>query len=84
MIMNNELGLSKTQIRRIIQQHMDKNADLLIGVDDPEVNEMINVLLDAFAEVIHINNKELSNDIDNVIENIAEKGICDALGRRNF
>jgi hypothetical protein len=58
------VGLSYDKIRQIIQEELDRNADLLIGIDDPEVLEMINVLADAFSKAIEKNNEAISGDLD--------------------
>lgn len=56
------VGLAYDEIRQIIQDELDRNADLLIGIDDPEVLEMINVLADAFSKAIEKNNEQISQD----------------------
>jgi hypothetical protein len=57
------MGLDKEQISKIINKELDKNADLLIGIDDPELNQLINVLTEAFSLAIAENNSRLEGDI---------------------
>ena len=64
MITNSTIGLSYEDIREIINDELERNADLLIGIDDPEVQEMINVLADAFSKAIEQNNEQISKDLD--------------------
>jgi hypothetical protein len=61
---NSTVGLSYDDIREIIDKELDRNADLLIGIDDPEVQEMINVLADAFSKAIEKNNERISRDLN--------------------
>jgi len=59
-----DLGLSRKDVRKIIQSHMDKNADLIIGIDDPEMIQLIDVLCDAIAIAIEQNNIKIKRDQD--------------------
>ena len=61
-------GLSRDVVKGIINKHLQENADILVGVDDPEVNQLVEVLVDAFADVIEENNKELRGDIESQIK----------------
>lgn len=65
---NSTVGLSYDKIRKIINDELDRNADLLIGIDDPEVQEMINVLADAFTKAIEKNNEAISDDLDSYLK----------------
>lgn len=49
-------GLSAEQIDEIIEGQLEKNADILIGIDDPEMREMIDVLKHAISIAIVENN----------------------------
>ena len=70
---------------KIIRKRLDENADLLIGVDDPEVNELVNVLVNAVAEAIKINNEQLSNDLKENFKKFSENGgLVDSLGGSLF
>lgn len=60
---NSTVGLPYDEIRQIIQDDLDRNADLLIGIDDPEMQEMINVLADAFSKAIEKNNNKITKDL---------------------
>ena len=64
----NNFGLSKKDIEEIIEKELEKNADILIGIDDPEMIEMIDVLKKAFSKAIEINNEELEESIENFIK----------------
>jgi len=65
-----QFGLEKEGARKIVQEHFKKNADILIGIDDPEVNQLVEILVEAFIDIIDKNNKEISNNIQ---EYLAEK-----------
>lgn len=83
--MNNNYGLDKSDIAKIIKKRLDENADLLIGVDDPEVNELINILVEAVAEAIQLNNKQMTLDIDEELDKSSKKGgLVDNFGRSIF
>jgi hypothetical protein len=64
------LGLTREKIKESIKDELDKNADLLIGIDDPEVQEMINVLVDSFSKAIEQNNEEIANDIETYLKKL--------------
>lgn len=66
--LNSTVGLPYNEIRNIISDELDRNADLLIGIDDPEVQEMINVLADAFTKAIEKNNEAISDDLDSYLK----------------
>lgn len=55
----NNLGLSQKQIKTLIQGYLDKNADLIIGIDDPELVQLISVLCDGVAFAIEKNNQTI-------------------------
>lgn len=69
MIYFKQFGLSREDIKKIIDRYFKENADILIGIDDPEVNQLIEVLVDAFAEAIEENNEQFSKDIKEYIQN---------------
>lgn len=60
--MSGNVGLSKSAIRQVLQKHIDQNSDLLIGVDDPEMVQLIEVLCDGIAEAIAANNDKIAQD----------------------
>jgi len=60
----NNIGLTEKQIENLIDRELDSNADLLIGIDDPEVQEMMSVLKKAIAVAISENNKQIQSDIE--------------------
>jgi hypothetical protein len=66
----NNLGLSKKEVEEIIDEELEKNADLLIGVDDPEVLEMIQVLKSAFAKAIEKNNQKIEEKVGKPLEKL--------------
>jgi DNA-binding protein YbaB len=61
-------GLNRESVKKIINEHLQKNADILIGVDDPDVNQLVDVIVEAFADAIEKNNRELRDDIDSQIK----------------
>ena len=61
--LSNELGLSRDELVKHIRKELDKNADLLIGVDDPEMNLLIDVLVEAMGKVMDENNRKIKKDI---------------------
>jgi Mg/Co/Ni transporter MgtE len=67
-----QFGLDKSKIEKIIDRELDKNADVLIGVDDPEVLEMISVLKESIAKVVSENNRLVSEEVENYIKEIIE------------
>lgn len=60
----NNLGLSKSEIRKIIQKNLDQNADLVIGIDDPELVQLIDVLCDGIAFAIDKNNYAIQQALE--------------------
>lgn len=72
-----QFGLSREDIKKIIDRYFKENADILIGIDDPEVNQLIEVLVDAFAEAIEENNEQFSKDIKEYIQEtiIGKRGL---------
>lgn len=58
-----KFGLSAEKIEEVIDKVLEKNADLLIGIDDPEMQEMISVLKHAIAIAIEENNEKIQKDL---------------------
>jgi hypothetical protein len=56
-------GLTVEDVEAIIDRELDANADVLIGIDDPEVLEMIQVLKKAVAVAISENNRQLESEL---------------------
>lgn len=50
----------------IIEKHLNENADLLIGLDDPELNQLIKVLTEGVAAAIENAVDELQADVSNI------------------
>ena len=50
----------------IIERHLDENADLLIGLDDPELGQLIKVLTEGVATAIEHAVDELQSEINNI------------------
>ena len=83
--MQGDFGLDEKEIKKIIEKHFEENADLLIGIDDPEINEMINVLTKAFIEVISTNNDVITKNVESCIKEAFSKGgLTDSFGRSVF
>lgn len=66
-------GLNKSDILKIINSHLDKNADLLIGIDDPEINQLITVLVEGMTNAIEENNQAIEEQIQELIQDLEEK-----------
>lgn len=64
----NQIGLSSQAIEAIIDNELNANADLLIGIDDPEVLEMVQVLKKAVAKAIHENNRKVDQKLDELFQ----------------
>lgn len=75
-------GLNREAVRKIIDGHLQKNADILIGVDDPDVNQLVDVVVEAFADVIEKNNEELRDDIESQIKETIKNLSARELGIR--
>lgn len=52
--------------KEIIEKHLDENADLLIGLDDPELNQLIKVLTEGVAAAIEAATDELRADVKRI------------------
>lgn len=72
----NNFGLDKKDIKKIFENHFKENADILIGIDDPEVNQLVDILVNAFTEVVDRNNEQITEDVKNYIGNntVLKKG----------
>ncbi len=68
--MFNPPGISHEQIKKIIKDELNRNSDLLVGIDDPEMQEMIEVICNAFSKAIDANNKKLALYIEERLEKI--------------
>jgi uncharacterized protein YaaQ len=66
--MNPKFGLTKAEITEIIEKKFDDNADLLIGINDPEVAELINIIKDSFIEVTNRNNLKIQEQFNEAVE----------------
>ncbi len=62
------LGLRPKEIEEIIENKFNKNADLLIGINDPEVAEIIEVLKQVIIEVVEENNREIESEFYDAVE----------------
>lgn len=56
--------------KAIIKKHLDENADLLIGLDDPELSQLIDVLVDGIAQAIAASKEELESGLEGLERNI--------------
>lgn len=61
---SDSVGMSKRELDQLFEREMEKNADLLVGIDDPEVLEMISVLKKAVIAAIIANNEKIEDDIN--------------------
>ncbi|MCK5319952.1 hypothetical protein KAJ61_01020 [Candidatus Parcubacteria bacterium] len=55
-------------IKKYIKKELEKNSDILIGVDDPEILELINILVDVFSKAIEKNNEKLLDEVEEMIK----------------
>ena len=60
----NNLGLDYKEIKNIIKGHLDKNADLIIGLDDPELTQLVDVICEGVAIAIEANNEHVGSQIE--------------------
>jgi len=67
-MMRPKLGLRSTEIIQILEKKFDDNADLLIGINDPEVAEIINVLKEAIVEIVDKNNQQIEDRFNDAVE----------------
>lgn len=56
--------------KMIIRKHLDENADLLIGLDDPELSQLIDVLIEGIAQAIAASKEELESSVEGIKKNI--------------
>lgn len=63
----NSFGLSKEDIEKIIDKELEINADLLIGIDDPEMQEMIDVIKKAVSKAVSKNNSQIEECVKRLI-----------------
>ena len=54
--------------KTIIKKHLDENADLLIGLDDPELAQLIDVLVDGVAYAIAASKDELASEVESYVK----------------
>jgi len=66
--MFNNFGLSKKEMETIIDNEIESNADIVIGIDDPEMIEMIDILKKAFSKALEANNEALESSVEQLIE----------------
>ena len=53
--------------------YFKENADILIGIDDPEINQLVDILVSAFSEAIEKNNNKIADDIIEYIKELGDK-----------
>lgn len=56
-------GLSKYQIKRIINNSLNKNPDLKYYINNEYIEEVLNLLVDGISEAIESNSKKILDDI---------------------
>ncbi len=71
---NEQFGLPKQEIAQIISDELEKNADILVGIDDPEVNEMIKILIVGISKAIVENNSLLESATKNYMSEHSRRG----------
>jgi len=68
-----QFGLDKNELKKLIKKHFKENADILIGIDDPEINQLVDILVSAFSEAIEKNNNKIADDIIEYIKELGDK-----------
>jgi len=66
------VGLSEKEVSKIIRKHLNQNADLLIGIDDPEMTQLLDVLVEGVSKAIQENNEEIEEQLEDVIKEVEE------------
>ena len=61
-------GLSKAEIKAIIQRQLDINPDLKYYIDNPYFDEFIALLIDGICMAIHENSERVIKDIERDIK----------------
>jgi len=64
------LGLEKEKLKDIIGDCFKKNSDILMGIDDPEVIQLKDVIVDAFIDAMDRNNQKMHKDLEKIIETV--------------
>jgi len=59
-------------VRKRYQKHLNQNADLLIGIDDPEMTQLLDVLVEGVSKAIQENNEEIEEQLEDVIKEVEE------------
>lgn len=62
------LGMSKTEIKRQVQGELNKHADILIGLDDPELNLLIDALIQAITDTVSANNAVIAEQLQKTFD----------------
>ncbi len=62
-------GLSESEVKRIIQDELDKNPDLKYYINNPYFNEMLSLLIDGVSKAIICNGEKILNDIERELRN---------------
>ena len=57
-------GLSKAQVKAIIQSHLDKNPDLKYYINNPYIEELLSLLIEGVCDAIVENSNRVLNDIE--------------------
>ena len=60
--------MSYEELVQAMDAELNKHADVLMGIDDPETQEMIEVLKQAVCKVISHNNDLLAEAMPEVVE----------------
>ncbi len=56
-------GLNKQKISNIFYSKLREDPDLFYYLDNPHVEKLNNLMIEAFVEVVEKNNKKLADDL---------------------
>ena len=59
-----DYGLTEYQIKRIIQRELDKSPDLKYYINNPYMDELLELLIDGIAEAIAENTRMVFDSIE--------------------
>ena len=58
-------GLTENQLKSIVENELNKNPDLQYYINDPYIEELIQVLIDGIVKAIEANTLEMMERIKN-------------------
>lgn len=58
-----EVGLSEEKVREILVRHINRDPELLTGLDNPRLERLVEVLVAAIADVFARNNEVVESAV---------------------